>query len=101
MTKKDKDGNVVYRRTTGHTSGSGSRKSTGIEMWFEYDDAGNNIYQRNSLGYEAWWEYDEEGRLTHYRNSTGGTKFWAHENDIKPAEWFMLEDNHGLVGGIK
>ena len=101
MTKTDKDGNVVYRRTTGHNNGGGAIKNTGVEMWFEYDDDGNNIYQRNSLGYEAWWEYDEEGRLTSYRNSNGATRFWAHEEDIKPLEWFMLEDNHGLVGGVK
>ena len=45
MEKTDKDGNVIYRK---------------IEMWYEYDDRGNCVYQKNSNGFEAWWEFDKQ-----------------------------------------
>lgn len=80
MTKEDKNGNIIYSRN----DKEGLNK--GLEMWFEYDDEGNNVYQKNSLGYEAWWKYDQTGRKTHYKNTNGAEMWWHY--DIKGREVF-------------
>lgn len=82
MEKTDKDGNVIYRK---------------IEMWYEYDDRGNCVYQKNSNGFEAWWEFDNQDRKIGYRNSEG-IKWVMPEEET---QWFALEDIHGSVGAVK
>tara|TARA_R100001377_G_C3192043_1_gene111010 strand:- start:342 stop:662 length:321 start_codon:yes stop_codon:yes gene_type:complete len=106
MTKKDKKGNVVYRK---------------IEMWYEYDDRNNCIFQKNSNGYMAWWEFDDQNRKISYKNSKGinekydwnkelpekapiawnGADFGVGTVDWIDDDWVMLEDINGTVGGIK
>lgn len=46
-----------------------SRTSSGVEEWYEHDDAGNCTHCRNSNGHERW--YDEHGNLSHSSNSNG------------------------------
>ena len=89
MEKVDKDGNVVYRK---------------IEMWYEYDDRGNCVYQKNSNGFEAWWEFDKQDRKIGYRNSEGIAQKWnmPEVEDLSPEPvWVNLEDIYGSLGAVK
>ena len=71
-TKRDANGNVIYCKIT-------TGLNAGIEIWFEYDEDGNCIYERNSDGYEAHWTF-QEGCLTGYSNSNGINKQWEVDN---------------------
>ena len=88
MEKRDDNGNVTYRK---------------IEMWYEYDDRGNCIYQKNSNGFEAWWEFDDQDRKIGYKNSRGNTDKWVMPKEEAQWDpfWLALEDIHGSVGAIK
>lgn len=68
MESVDENGNVTYRK---YTDGA----LAGFEIWFEYDEDGNCIYERNSQGYEAFWGY-QDGYLVQYSNSNGVVKSW-------------------------
>jgi len=68
ISKRDNDGNVTYSKLV-------SGLNAGVEIWFEYDEDGNCIYERNSQGYEAHWGY-EDGYLASYTNSNGIERRW-------------------------
>jgi len=47
------------------------KDSDGYEMRYRYDEKGNMIHCKTSSGYEAWFEYDERGNLIHWKDSDG------------------------------
>jgi len=59
----------------------GYRKwSSGLEVWYEYDEKGNLIHRKNSRGYEVWYEYDEKGNKIHYKDSDG-YEYWCEYDE--------------------
>lgn len=34
-----------------------------FEEWYEYDEKGNQIHQKNTDEDESWFEYDEKGNI--------------------------------------
>ena len=53
--------------------------SRGLEIWHEYDAAGNEVHCKNSDGEETWREYDAAGNEVHCKKSDG-EETW-HEYD--------------------
>ena len=51
-----------------------------IEEWFEYDEMGNLIHQKDSDEREYWYEYDEKGNLVHEKDFRG-RKYWYEYDD--------------------
>ena len=59
------NGNIKSIHIT-HSNGSWAK--------WDYDEAGNLIYDENSNGYWIKREYDEDGNKTYYENSNG---YWT------------------------
>jgi len=85
----------------------GYRKwSSGFEIWYEYDEKGNEIHYKDSDGLEEWYEYDEKGNKTHYKDSNG-YEYWCeydekgnkihYKNSGGLEEWYKYDEKGKLI----
>jgi len=85
-----------------------SKWSGGLEIRYEYDKKGNEIYRKYSSGCEIrydekgniihfkyssgneeWYEYDEKENMIHFKNSSGREEWYDGEEwkSVKPKNW--------------
>jgi len=68
----------------------GYRKwSSGLEVWYGYDERGNEIYCKYPSGLEIWYEYDEKENMIHCKYSSGFEEWWDGSKWVKekPKNW--------------
>lgn len=53
------------------------------ESWFNYDENGHKIYEKDNNDYEKWYEYDSQGNLTHEKDNRGNEAFYKNEYNEK------------------
>jgi YD repeat-containing protein len=65
-------------------------RKIGYEVWYDYNDRGNIIHQKDFTGYEVWYDYDDKGNYIH-RKESGGYEGWRDNNgswvNKKPKNW--------------
>lgn len=49
----DEDGRVIH-----HKSSIAGRMKNGFEEWYEHNEYGDLIHEKDSDGYEAWFKYE-------------------------------------------
>jgi len=69
------------------------KDSDGYEIWFKYDEKGNEIHCKYSGGYEEWYEYDEKGNMIHWKDSSGYEVWYEYD---KKGNMIYRKDSDGF-----
>lgn len=78
--KYDENDRIIYTKEK-----SGNRQK---EVWYDRDENGNIVHERNSDGEETWYDLDENGREVHGRRTKDGEK---------DGEWWYKRDERGNI----
>ena len=62
-------GHLLYTKDVSTCTATGNLEV--FEEWWEHNDVGQVIYNKDSDGLECWFSYDEQGREAGYRDNTG------------------------------
>ena len=76
------------------------------EAWFDYDEKGQLIHDKNSIEEESWYDYDSKGQLIHKKDRDGKAYYeeWydydsngneIHSKDSEGNEWLYTFDSKG------
>lgn len=52
----------------------------GLEIWWEYNDQGKWIHQKDNLGLERWREYDGKGNCIHDKSNDGEENWYQYDS---------------------
>ncbi len=79
----DIHGHVLYLKDVTICTATGKQEV--LEDWWEYNDSGQIIYNKDSDGLERWYAYGATGEETGYRDSTGTAAGTFSQEEKKPS----------------